>query len=351
MTGLPSSEGSLSRVYIVILNWNGWRDTIECLESLWHLQGVAWTAVVADNGSSDGSPQHLQAWAHGHQAAAPTPFLSQLPCAKPVAMAKVALAELDRPLQSPASVVLIENGENLGFAGGCNTGIRLAMAQPDCAYVWVLNNDSVVDPGALRAMLDLCQAQGRVGVCGSQIRYYDRPQLVQNFGGTLNRWFFTVHSIACGVPAQTLPAVAGRVDYVPGASMLVTREFLRRVGPMPEDYFLYYEEVDWVERARWQFDLAITRDSIVYHRGGASIGSPMEPSVRGLRSDYFMLRGRVRLARRFYPARLPVVYLGLLASLGTRLLRRQWQRAQVAAWAIVGRAPAWLDLPVRAQKS
>jgi hypothetical protein len=93
--------------------------------------------------------------------------------------------------------------------------------------------------------------------------------------------------------------------------------------------------------------MALSRQSIVYHRGGASSGSPSERSPRGLRSDFFMLRSRARFARKFYRLHLPLVYLGLLVSFATRVRRRQWRRAAAAGCVILGISPAWLQLPRR----
>lgn len=335
-------------VYVVLLNWNGWRDTIECLESVFRLEGQRFVAVVCDNASSDGSMDRIVAWARGEHAAANTPFLASAPIAKPVAFDRVSRIEAERGPAVAAPLVLIDNGANLGFAGGCNVGIRYALTRADCAHVWLLNNDSVVEPATLRELVAVCESRPRVGICGSQVRYYDAPQRVQTFGGLLNRWFCTTHSIACGVESSMVKAAPAQIDYVPGASMLVTRAFLEQVGLMAEHYFLYFEEIDWAERGRGRFDLAVCRTSLVYHRGAASIGSPADGGERGMRSEYFLLRGRVLFAKRFYRARLCVVYLGLLASICTRVRRGQWRRARVALCAAAGIHPFALGLPAPA---
>ena len=333
------------RVYVVLLNWNGWRDTIECLESVLRLEGQECVAVVCDNASGDGSLAKIEAWSRGELVAAVTPFLPQPPVAKPIPSLRHSRSEAEAgPVQS-APLVLIDTGANLGFAGGCNVGIRYALTRPDCSHVWLLNNDTVVPPEALRAMVALCDANPGVGICGSQVRYYDKPEMVQTFGGLLNPWFCTTHSIACGAAASTVTAAPTRLDYVPGASMLVTRDFLQQVGLMSERYFLYFEEVDWAERGKGKFELAVALASVVYHRGAASIGSPSELGERGVRSEYFLLRGRVLFARKFYRRHLLVVYLSLLGSVYKRLRRGQWLRARVALSALMGWRPAMLNLP------
>lgn len=332
-------------VYIVILNWNGWRDTIECLESVFRLQRQRYVAVVCDNDSGDASMDRITAWAHGDLTPTRTPFLANPPVPKPMSFKRYSRAEAERGPAEAAGLVLIDNGANLGFAGGCNVGIRYALTRTDCGHVWLLNNDAVAAPEALAEMVTLCQANSRIGICGSQVRYYDSPQRIQTFGGLLNSWVCTTHSISCGTDTSEVTAAPSRIDYVPGASMLVTRAFLERVGLMSEIYFLYFEEIDWAERGKAEFDLAVCLTSSVYHRGAASIGSPSEAGARGARSEYFLLRGRVLFARKFYPLRLPVVYLGLLVSLFNRIRRCQWARARVAMCAFAGIRPSMINLP------
>ena len=330
------------RVYVVILNWNGWRDTIECLESVLRLKSQNIAIVICDNASTDCSMDHIIAWANGELAAAETSFLHHTASAKPVPFIRYTREAAERGPGRATPLALIDTGGNLGFAGGCNVGIRYALTRPDCSHVWLLNNDSVASPDALANMVALCRARPRVGLCGSQVRYYDMPDVVQTFGGLLNPWFCTTHSIACGHPAASVTAEPPKIDFVPGASMLATRAFLQQIGLMSESYFLYFEEVDWAERAKGRFELAVCLNGLVYHRGAASIGSPSEGGERGIRSEYYLLRGRVLFARKFYRWRLAVVYLSLLGSVFFRLRRRQWLRARVALGAFFGVKPALL---------
>ena len=340
-----NDEQTHHRVYIVILNWNGWRDTIECLESVLRLKSQNIAIVVCDNASTDGSIERIVAWAHGDLAAPETPFLQHAAWTKPLPFVRYTREAAEYGPAEATPLALIDTGGNLGFAGGCNVGIRYALTRPDCSHVWLLNNDSVVPPDALANMMALCRKRPRVGLCGSQVRYYDNPDMVQTFGGLLNPWFCTTHSLSCGAPAMTVTAEPRKIDFVPGASMLVTRAFLQEVGLMSESYFLYFEEVDWAERAKGRFELAVCLNGLVYHRGAASIGSPTEGGERGARSEYFLLRGRVLFARKFYRMRLPVVYLSLIGSIATRLRRGQWTRARIAACAFAGIRPTMLNLP------
>ena len=272
---------------------------MRCLDSVFRIDGPTFVVVVCDNASSDQSLDRIEDWADGGQ---PTPgsgsstYPSVHKPEKPIPVERLSRADAERGASAGARLVLIQNGANLGFAGGCNVGVRFALAHASCAFVWLLNNDTVVDKAALTELVDLCIRDPSVGICGSQVRFFDDRQTVQSFGGRLDRWFCSTHHLFCGAKAAEVLETPADLDYVPGVSMLVTRAFLERVGLMAEEYFLYFEEIDWAERARPHFRPAVTMRSVVYHIGGASIGSPSEQGARGLRSDYFLLRGRLLFA-------------------------------------------------------
>ena len=329
--------------FVVILNWNGWRDTIECLESLLRSRGCPFRVVVCDNNSVDESIAGITAWAEGRLAvdSAKTPeslrHLVLPPRTKPVELLVLTEAEsaaaaggVDAIAHVP--LTLIRNNENRGFAGGVNVGIRFALAHRDCAWVWVLNNDTIVDPDAMAELVAHVARDPRIGICGSSVLYYHAPQTVQARGGAeLDRWFGVTRHLGDGErwtgPVEALE-VERAMSYVLGASMLVTRAFLEKVGLMAEDYFLYYEELDWAMRARGRFSLGYAPSSIIWHKEGASIGSSSAPARRSALSDYYGARNRLLFMRRFFPWRMPSVYTGIVLSILKRLKRGQPERAR-----------------------
>ncbi len=328
-----------NRVYVVILNWNGWRETIECLESVMGSRGCTFRVIVCDNDSTDDSLARIAAWAEGRLVvdSARTPEslrrLIEPPQAKPIGLRILteAEAEAGSALDDPP-LTLIRNDANHGFAGGNNVGMRFALAHSDCAWVWVLNNDTVVAPDAMRALVERVGADLRIGLCGSTVLYYDAPSTVQALGGAyLNRWFGVTRHLHDGErwagpsdPSSIEPAMS----YVFGASMLATRAFVAQVGLMAEDYFLYYEELDWAMRARGRFALGYAPSSIVWHKEGASIGSSSKAAERSALCDYYGARNRLLFMRRFFPWRMASVYAGLLLSILKRLKRGQPDRAR-----------------------
>lgn len=316
------SDGSLeylhvNRVTIILVNWNGWRDTLECLESLLLLEYPDFRIVVCDNGSSDNSLQEIKGWADRHK--------------KTYVEYQRIEAEAGGLLSADTEITLIRNDENLGFAGGNNAGLRYVLARSDAAYCWLLNNDTVVEPDALTHMVSLMQQESTVGICGSTIRlYHDRLRIQALGGGHYCQWI--------GLPWHygrftrwgrniNRHRAESWMNYVEGASMLVSRQFLDEVGLLCEDYFLYFEEADWAIRADGRFKLAYAPESIVYHKVGSSIGTSSNPAKMSYTSDYFNIRNRLLFTRRYYPTALPAVYLILFCSILLRIILGKWDRA------------------------
>ena len=307
----------MKKVAIILLNWNGWQDTVECLESLLRLEYPSFRILVCDNGSSDDSIHEIKTWAERRN-------LTH-------AVYQRAEAEAGGTPAADTLLTIISNDENLGFAGGNNIGLRYVMARSEADYCWLLNNDTVVEPDALTHLVARMEHQPDVGICGSTIRlYHDRNRIQALGGGHYCRWI--------GLPWHYGRFTQGDKDidqmqaeawmnYVEGASMLVSRQFLDEVGLLCEDYFLYFEEADWAIRAKGRFKLGYAAQSIVYHKVGGSIGTSSNPAKMSYTSDYFNIRNRLLFTRRFYPSALPTVRLVIFGAMLLRLCLGKWKRA------------------------
>ena len=157
------------------------------------------------------------------------------------------------------------------------------------------------------------------------------PDKVQAWGGAkYNKWLGTTQMLGAftraGGPVDS-NRVESKLAYISGASMLVSKPFLEQIGLMREDYFLYFEEIDWAMRAKSRYQLCYAAGSIVYHKEGGSIGTnSVVPKEKSLTADYYGVRSRLLFTRYFFPWCLPFIYLGLLPVLVNRLRRRQWKR-------------------------
>jgi GT2 family glycosyltransferase len=297
-------------VYVIVLNWNGAADTIACAESVLALQGTPFRLVICDNASTDDSISLLRQWTHGKLT------LLELPNQSTAQSTAQRAAWKHNPLPE-GSVVLIQTGGNLGYAGGNNVGIRYALEQGDAEYFWVLNNDTTVSPSALTALVTKAKSNPHFGLIGSTLLYHYRPTHAQVLGGCkFNTWTTQIAPVGWGKTAEQATAadeseIEAQLDYVTGASMLVSKAFLQDVGLMQEDYFLYFEEIDWAERARrspnhpWK--LGYARDSVVLHKVGASAETGTSKAA-----TRFFYTSKIRFMKRFYPVRTPFMLLMVL---------------------------------------
>lgn len=325
----------MSRVSIILLNWNNWPDTLECLESLLRLDYPDVRILVCDNGSSDNSLAYIRAWADGHLNIIPDNLHFaglERPIEKPLLTAEYerSVAEAG-DITRDARLIVIKNGENLGFAGGNNVALKCVLACKDTDYVWLLNNDTVVDKDALSRLVELMHKRPEVGICGSTVLNYWKPQLVDALGGAwYSRWLGLAWHIGRWRkrPEEINSAeIEKRMYYVVGSSMFVSRAFLDSVGLMDESFFLYFEELDWAIRGRDSFSLAYAPASIVFHKIGGSIGTSSHPARKSPVCDYYTLRNRLKFTRRHFPYALPSIYVGLLTALFVRLFLGKWSRA------------------------
>lgn len=332
-------------IVTILVNWNGADDTIECLESLLASDYPNQRLVVVDNGSKDNSLVKLQAWANGSC----IPFM-ELKCDKKSFVFKKppmgstynndpGLGDTNSTNQFDSSVrlVLIAAEKNLGFAGGVNVGLRLALADSQVRYAWILNNDTVVASNCLSRMEQRMSADLSAGMCGSRVLYHRCPDKVQVLGGAVfNRWTGASYLIGSGTDARStvdVEAVERHLYHLSGASMLVSRAFIEDVGLMDDGYFLYYEEADWAVRGQGRYRLVYADDAVVYHKEGASIGSNNERGKMSPLSAFFLIRSRLRFTRKFYPWALPTAF-GFSAAVALRTLARGYlpqARAMLAA--------------------
>ena len=292
-------------IAIILVNWNGWRDTVDCVRSCLTLEGVEARIVVCDNASNDGSVEKIAAWARGEldvpsDPDSPVP-LSQSHLPDGVTVLDRAQAEAGEDAGG-AQLVIVRTGANLGFAGGNNVGLRWALAR-GASHAWLLNNDTVVPRDSLAELAGFMDSHPDVGLCGSIMVVYGQPSKLQAYAGALDRTTFGARHLGEGMPSDQAdqamradPPKGNEVLYPVGASMLASRAFLEQVGLMEEEYFLYYEEADWVLRAEGKFDVAIAPHSVVYHKVGATAGSLTE-GVSAF-SAGLLYRSRLKLAAR-----------------------------------------------------
>lgn len=184
-------------------------------------------------------------------------------------------------------VQVIENRSNLGFPGGNNVGIRDALRN-GAEFVILLNNDTVVDKNFARELLTVAMSDDRVGMVTSKIYFYDRPEVLWFAGGDFSTWTGRSRHAGYGEVDRGQFDEIAEIGRPCGCSLLVTRSFIKNVGLLNEDLFLYGEEIDYALRARRKgYKCLLAPRSRVWHKwavasGGAQSGNYLYYSVRNM---------------------------------------------------------------------
>lgn len=323
------------RLGVVIVTFNAADVILDCLESLLASEAVALDIAIVDNASTDATLPLLRDWASGAKSYSPgedIPFPLS-PCPKPLALDGGANA-------GPHRLHLIETGINAGFAAGVNRGLVCLAAMAGLDRFWILNPDSVTPPRSAQAFASQPAPEQGFALMGGRVLYVDKPDTIQIDGGTINRKTGITGNIGLGASHAATPTPAPEaMDFITGASMVASRRFLDQAGLMPEDYFLYYEEVDWAMR-RGPLPLLYCPGAIVYHRAGTAIGSATLDRIASPFSLYFKHRGRLHFMRRYFPQALAYAYAYSFAKAAQLLLKGYPVEAWTLLSASFGAAPS-----------
>jgi N-acetylglucosaminyl-diphospho-decaprenol L-rhamnosyltransferase len=253
------------------------------------------------------------------------------------------VASLEKSSYGDFEIVICENGSDVTYAalqseipivlrggqrvklvkapgnGGYSSGINIAMAQSKEAEAWwILNPDTEASPNAMAALVD-CILQGH-DAAGGPIHFPGGE--IQSFGGEWLVWQAKAVSLGYGMPKDTKPHSADierKQNFLSGASMFVSREFVKITGPMAEHFFLYCEEAEWFLRsASHGMRLGFAPDAVVVHHQGTTTGYSKSLRSRSALSVFLDERNKMVLTRDLYPARLPVVAVLALCRLMVR---------------------------------
>ena len=320
---------------IIIVNYNGWEDTVACLTSVFATQDSSFRVVVVDNGSTNNSWEQMIHWAAGNLSAYATPnsfHRDHFTKARKVISYEVVETPDAEPRNELPELTLIRSARNGGFSYGNNVAINYITPNSNWKYVWLLNNDTVVDKRALTALVACRQASPTaLTMVGSKLLYYYQPHRIQCVGGArYSPWSAKSYQVGSGeVDHGQYHGENVSLDYISGASLLVSRSLVEQVGLLEEDYFLYFEEIDWVQRAKRLGPCALLycENSVVYHKEGASTGGSIEKSSFSALSEFYQLRNRIWITYRYFKRYLPAVYIVLGLTLLKRLGQGRWRRA------------------------
>ncbi len=280
-------------VFIVILNWNGLKDTLECLESVKQLSVIGYqlSVIVVDNRSTEKNFQELRT----------------------------------------QNLKLIENKQNLGYAGGNNIGIKYAL-ENGADYIMILNNDTVLHPDSMIRIIDTIQKDSKIGLASPKIyftkgfefhkeRYKkeDKGRVIWYAGGKID--WDNVYGSPRGVDEVDKGQYdkVEETDFATGTCMFITRKVLKEVGMFDEKYFMYYEDTDLSVKAKKAgFKVMYVPKAILWHKVARSsaIGSEL--------TDYFTTRNRMLFGIKYASLRTKVALVR--ESIKLLLIGRKWQK-------------------------
>lgn len=267
----------MENIYIIILNYNNYKDTIECIESLnkylpkqYHV-----TIVIVDNSSVNESVQQLEK-------------------------------------RNYSNTVLLKSEKNVGYAGGNNIGICYALEQK-AEYIVILNNDTIVCEDFITPCIEFLKNNSKVAFVSPAIIDY-KLGVVQSTGANIDIRKGNVFIENQGREYKNLPEQI-EADYIGGACMVLSTDIVKKIGNIPEAYFLFFEESEWCYRAKKKGlkNICITTTKI-FHKGSASIDK-----IVGLHS-YLMERNRVVFVKRNCNSR--IEYILFLISIFFKTLGR-----------------------------
>ena len=237
-------------VAIIILNWNGWADTVECLESVYQINYPNYHVVVVDNHSSDNSVRKIKDYASGNLEVKSN-FFKYDPTNKPIEIVQYSREnwEIKKNSNTNKQLILIKNEINYGFAEGNNIGIKFARKNFNTDYVLLLNNDIVVDKDFLRILVQEGEKDTKIGLLGPKMYYYDNPNVIWCIGGKID-WKLA-RGLHVGIDEEDKGQYNRKqaFEYINGSSLLIKKEVFDKVGLLDKRFFLYFEETDLALRA------------------------------------------------------------------------------------------------------
>jgi len=289
----------MEKVYIIILNYQKWKDTSECILSLMRSGYQNFTVVIIDNDSQNNSLEHI---------------ISELStCSSTYNTGSIHRFENLKEINFDDKLVFIQNPGNNGFAAGINP--VLSILSPRDGYIWLLNPDTVVDQDTLEELVKFKSSNSARTIVGAAVyNYNDDSRKFVYGGGSINFSSGTISNILSSDQKD-------RIDFISGTCLFTSCRSFRELGLLPEDYFLYWEETEWCYKAKKSgYKLEVCPTAICYDKGSTSIG-------KSFLADYYYTRNGLRFISKFSRAYLPLAITSVFMRAGKRVLKGELKRA------------------------
>ena len=242
-------------VAIILVNYNGYDDTLECVKSIIKSTYTEYKIILVDNGSNDAEKIRDNQF-----------------------------------LNENCSVILYK--ENLGFSGGNNIGIKYAEETFAPDYYFLLNNDTVVDPYAIEKLVESCESIEACGIMTGRILYYSNKNVIWSAGGRFDFKTGIADQPELGKINSEKYDGINATTFCTGCAMMIPSSVLRKVGYLAESYFLYAEDTDYCCRVMNEgFKLFYTGEAIIYHKVSSSTGRTSSLSqYYNVRNNFYIIK-------------------------------------------------------------
>jgi GT2 family glycosyltransferase len=244
------------KVSIILLNYNGYEDTIECFKSLEKISYPNYNIIIIDNNSPDKSALELDKYFTKNN------------------IKHKYFEDMEKlmPLQDKIDVVLIQSGFNGGYGHGNNIGIKYALNN-NADYIMLLNNDTIVEKDFLEPLVEECIMDPEIGIISSQIFFYDKKDYLWSNGGTYNKITGKIRHKDYN-KKNTIPQ--GKNSFLTGCLWLMPKTTLEKCGYINEEYFMYIEDLEYTFRVqKLGLKLRVSNKSKIYHKVGSSSGGEL----------------------------------------------------------------------------
>ncbi|MCP4632841.1 MAG: glycosyltransferase family 2 protein [candidate division Zixibacteria bacterium] len=291
---------SIPNVHIVIVNYSTWEDTIECMESVHKIDYPKYKVIVVDVANERNSCDHLSSW----------------------------IDKSDNEV-----FTLLRLSENRGFAAANNLALDQILRESECEYIWLLNNDTVVENDSLthlcKYFIEQSSGEARPAFLGSKILDYHHRDIIQTVGATFNPMTGYIKLVGMGEKDEGQHDIPNKkINHVIGASMFFHKSIINDIGLMPEDYFIYFEDVDWcISAVRKGYYNTVCIDSIVYHKLGGSTGNDYLENKFNPQTSKYLYINYIKFYRKFYRYLIPVAYLILLKQSAGKFYHKRFQES------------------------
>jgi GT2 family glycosyltransferase len=329
----------MKKLYIVLLNFNGTNDTIECLDSLIKSEYEDIQIIVVDNSQDDTSMKSLINWAIDlENEISIQPKIKEDKFHKNL-ISYINLKEEDFHKKYYFETILfVKAKSNNGFSSGNNIALKYIKINGDSnSLIWLLNNDTKVVKNTVNQIFEEINKlnnkyNSKIDIIGTPLMEYYDPNIIQALGGRFNEKTGLTSHVGEGlklssVSSEYIEEMIKNVTYPIGASIIISKDFLNEIGFLCEDYFLFYEELDWIYRAKQRGGklFIIYVFSILHKQGNTTKVKSSQKKSEFI--DLISLNSRLLFVKKFNERNLKKICFKILVfTIGKRIIQFQFKR-------------------------